>query len=213
MDDRDSWIVSWGKFLKDMLSPFHAVECCFEKDMLPSSDITFLLGCTKILSETHLQKSRLNIIIHESDLPSGRGWSPLSWQVLEGKKQIPIVLFEAREELDAGPIYLRDVIELDGTELLPELKNKQGAKTVELVCRFLEQWPDVTPDEQTGIPTFYPKRTRQDDQLELSKTLAEHFDHLRIMDNERYPAWFEHRGRTYLLKIYAVDETPREPTI
>ena len=145
------------------------------------------------------------MVIHESDLPLGRGWSPLSWQVLEGKNQIPVVLFEAREELDAGQIYLKDIIHLNGSELLSEIKHKQGVKTIEMVCKFLEEWPDLEPVEQVGTPTFYSRRTIEDDRIDVQKTLAENFDHLRIVDNEKYPAWFEHRGRKYILKIYAAD--------
>ena len=34
-----------------------------------------------------------------------------------------------------------------------------------------------------------------------TKSLAELFDRLRVADNERYPAFFTHRGHTYVLKI------------
>ena len=57
------------------------------------------------------------------------------------------------------------------------------------------------PVPQHGEPTFYPKRTRKDDELDPAMTLASQFDHLRIVDNERYPAWFTYRGQRYLLKI------------
>jgi len=206
IDDPHSWMIPWGEMLEKTLSPFHDVSLCLKKEEIPCGDFSFLLGCTEILPQKYLRKSKLNLVVHESDLPSGRGWSPLSWQVLEEKHEIPIVLFEAKEELDAGPIYLREIIKLNGTELLPELKYKQGVKTIELVYKFLEQWPGLRPVNQVGTPTFYPRRTPAHDKIDIHQTIAENFDHLRIADNEKYPAGFEYRGRKYILKIYAADE-------
>lgn len=205
VDDHDSWILPWTRLLKETISPFHEVVSCSDKEEMPEGDMAFLLGCTKMLPAPYLKRSKLNLVVHESDLPGGRGWSPVAWQVSGGIDNIPVVLFDAREELDAGPIYLRDFIELDGTELLPDIRRKQGKKTVEMVLRFLERWPDLQPGEQLGEPTVYPRRTRENDRLDVNKTIAEHFDHLRIVDNERYPAWFEHRGKKYTLKIFYKD--------
>ena len=71
-----------------------------------------------------------------------------------------------------------------------------------MVCKFLERWPDLVPIEQTGNSTSYPKRNIEDDKIDIHKTIAENFDHFRIVDNEEYPAWFEFRGEKYVVKIY-----------
>jgi len=205
VDNADSWIVPFARDIQRTLARQHHVTFAFKAADIPEGDMLFLLGCTSIIPGEILRRNTHNFVIHESDLPKGRGWSPIAWQVLDGKTRIPIVLFEAFEELDAGPIYLKDYIELDGTELLPEIKRKQGEKTAELVFRLVECWPDIQAMPQTEEPTYYPKRTRQDDALDPHKTLAEQFDHLRIMDNEKYPAWFAYRGRRYCLKIYKLD--------
>jgi len=206
VDDSSSWIVQWASLLKDKLIPFHNIQMCFSKEKVGNGDFAFLLGCTKIIPKEILIRNKLNLVIHESALPSGRGWSPVAWQVLEGRNEIPVVLFDAREELDSGPIYLRDVIKLSGTELLSEIRYKQGLKTIEMVLRFLSSWPELKPVEQTGNPTFYKKRKHEDDMLDVNKTIAENFDHLRIVDNEKYPAWLELRGRKFKLKIYSCDK-------
>lgn len=202
VDTPDSWILPWAQALKEAISPFHRVFFCSHKEEMQDGDMAFLLGCMRILPVRFLKKNRLNLVVHESDLPLGRGWSPVAWQVLGGISRIPVVLFEAGEDLDSGPIYLRDVIELDGTELLPQIREKQGKKTVELVLSFLEQWPDLKPVPQVGEPTFYPKRTVQHDRLDLNRTIAENFNHLRIVNNEKYPAWFEYCGKKYEIKIF-----------
>lgn len=202
VDDPGSWIIPFARDLMERLAKSHRARLYFAASEVGNGDMLFLLGCTSIIPGKVLQKNTHNFVVHESDLPKGRGWSPVSWQILEGKHTIPIVLFEAAEEVDAGPIYLKEYFELDGTELLPEIKRKQGAKTVEMVVKLLEQWPNVTPFPQQGTPDYYPKRTREHDKLDVDKSLAENFDHLRIVDNEKYPAWFEYKGRKYIIKIY-----------
>ncbi|HSO20967.1 MAG TPA: hypothetical protein VLT88_15990, partial [Desulfosarcina sp.] len=132
----------------------------------------------------------------------------VAWQVLEGRHRIPVCLLEAGSEADTGNIFLQDEIVLAGNELLSEIRFKQGRKTLELCLQFLLRWPDINPREQTGTPSRFRRRRREDDRLDPTLSLAAQFDHLRILDNDRYPAWFEHRGRRYILKIYPVD--PKE---
>jgi methionyl-tRNA formyltransferase len=205
VDTPDSWILPFAKDICARFSEQHDIQLYFEASEVREGDMLFLLGCTSIIPDSILARNRNNLVVHESNLPEGRGWAPVAWQVLKGKNRIPIVLFQATNTLDAGPIYLRDCIELDGTELLPEIKQKQGEKTVQLVDTFLKKWPDVKCESQVGEPTYFPKRTEGDDELDPQKTIIENFNHLRIVHNEKYPAWFRFKGEKYILKIYQAE--------
>ena len=44
--------------------------------------ILCLLGCEKKFNALHLNTH--NLVVHESDLPFGKGMSPFTWQVVEG---------------------------------------------------------------------------------------------------------------------------------
>ena len=59
-----------------------------------------------------------------SDLPEGRGFAPVQWQVLEGKADINVCLLEISEEVDAGNILDEMILSLDGSELYEEIKKK-----------------------------------------------------------------------------------------
>jgi len=205
VDNPDSWIIPFAENIQKRLAKQHDANLYFNTRDIPEGNILFLLGCTSIVSHEILKKNTHNLVIHESDLPKGRGWSPVSWQVLEGKNRIPVIMFEATEEPDAGPVYLKTYIELDGTELLPEIRQKQGLKTAELVYEFVDNWTNIKGTLQVGEPTYYSIRTKEDDALDINKSIIENFNHLRIVDNERYPAWFEYRGRKYKIKIYNYD--------
>lgn len=201
VNNPEGWVQPLAKQLVEKLSQSYRASYVEQTPDVPQGDAAFLLGCSRIVPAEIRRRNRRNLVVHGSDLPRGRGFSPIPWQVVEGQNRIPIVLFEAEEELDAGPIYFRDVIELDGTELIDEIRKKTWEKIEALITRFLESHRTVSPVPQEGRPSFYSRRSRKDDELDPNKTLASQFDHLRIVDNDRYPAWFSYRGQRYILKI------------
>lgn len=173
---------------------------------VPVGGIVLYLSCEKIYSKDFLGKNTHNLVVHASALPRGKGWSPLTWQILEGKNSIPITLFEATEKVDAGKIYHQSTLELKGNELLDEIREKLAEKILELVTAFIEEYPNISGKPQEGKGTFYKKRDPRNSELDPKKTLEEQFNLLRVVDNERYPAFFRHKGRKYTLKIYSEDE-------
>jgi len=157
------------------------------------------MGCIKIFKSLHLNKC--NIVIHESNLPNGKGWSPLTWQILEGKNEIPITLFEAVEEMDSGDIYLKDIIKFEGHELCNEIKDKQGKKTNELILKFVEKYNNIKGEPQIGTSTYHERRRPENSELDINKTISEQFNLLRVCDNNKYPAFFIINKQKYIIKI------------
>lgn len=203
--DHESWIIPYAQKLCQTLGMHHQVEFVRRYEEISPSDTTFFLGCIHIAPPEILRRSRHNLVVHESALPKGRGWSPLTWQVLEGKNEIPFCLFEATPEADGGSIYFTDVIQLEGHELVDELRARQGDATISLALRFVEAYPHVQGRPQVGEATHYPRRRPMDSRLDPNRPLIEQFNLLRVCDNERYPAYFEHMGHTYILKVYKVE--------
>jgi methionyl-tRNA formyltransferase len=201
VNNPEAWVKPLARRLVASLSEKYDVSFVERSADVPEGDVSFFLGCSKLVRPEVLRRHRHNLVVHGSDLPQGRGSSPIPWQVLEGKNRIPIVMFEAVEALDAGPVYFRDVIELDGSELIDEIRHKTWLRTEALIRRFLERYPDVSPSPQQGPSSQYRPRTTADDELDPEQPLAALFDHLRIVDNERYPAWFRFRGHRYTLRI------------
>ncbi len=103
---------------------------------------------------------------------------------------------------DDGPVYLKSTLRLDGTELHHSIRNKVIQEELNMIDTFLSKWP-MKSAKQQGEPTYYPKRTKENQRLDPNKTLAEQFDKMRVADNEEYPLWFGHRGTTYGLKIFS----------
>lgn len=204
IDNPQSWFMPFATELKNTLSNFGQTKVIHDSDSIPqNNDVAFLLSCEKIVTPDILQRSRSNIVVHASELPKGKGMSPLTWQILEGKNRIPLTLFEAVEALDAGPVYLRGHVDFQGNELLNEMQSAVGKKIIELCTLFLMDWPQVLSKgtKQEGISTYYKRRTPENSRLDPQKSLADQFNLLRVVDNERYPAFFEWKGRRFNLKI------------
>ena len=125
----------------------------------------------------------------------------MPWQIAEGRNDIVFTLFEAAAGVDAGPYYQKQSLHLNGTELFDEWKTLQSQMVVSMIRSFLADYPQIAARDQQGQESFYRKRTRDDDRLDVGKPLEVLFDQIRVCDPDRYPAWFELRGRKYKLTI------------
>ena len=114
----------------------------YEEKEIKEFDVVFVLGFTRILKKDFLQANDLVLLVHESNLPLGKGFSPLQWQILEGKNKIVFSLLEASEEVDSGDIIEQMECNLDGTELYDEIRSKQAKLTFELISRFIRNYPN-----------------------------------------------------------------------
>ena len=206
VDNKNSWIIPYASKLRDdIISKFnHEVTLINEHDDVKKGNILCLLSCENIFNKLDLND--FNLVVHESNLPKGKGWSPLTWQVIEGKNKIPITLFEAVEKVDAGRIYLQSFIELTGKELLSEIKDLQGKMTIDLILKFLENFHKIKGQDQKGDSTYYPKRGPIDSELDIDKSIKNQFNLLRVCDNERYPAFFKIDNKKYIIKIFDKNE-------
>jgi methionyl-tRNA formyltransferase len=172
---------------------------CQTHEEVFEGDVLVLLSCEKLFKSLHLNK--YNLVVHESLLPEGKGWSPLTWQIIEGKSDIPVALFEAEERVDSGLIYGVEYIRLEGHELINEIRALQAELTFKLLNKFIADYPHISGVKQLGNSTFYPRRTAKDSELSIHLPLNEQFNLLRVCDNERYPAFFIVEGIKYYLKI------------
>jgi methionyl-tRNA formyltransferase len=189
-----------------MAAKGHAVELLADKRELRGGDILFLVSCAQLIRPAERALFQATLVLHASDLPRGRGWSPHIWAVVDGASTITLCLLEAHDPVDSGDVWLRSQFTLEGHELLPEINAKLFACELQLMTEAVDRFGDIRPVAQTGEAGQYlRKRTPADSQLDPQRTLAEQFDLLRVVDNNRYPAYIDHRGHRYVLKIEKAD--------
>lgn len=196
----NQWFIPYAK---DLQTKITKSDLYFShQEIKQSYDIVFILSYHQIIPRSFLIKNKHNLVIHASNLPKGKGWSPMFWQILEGKNEIVFSMFEADEKADNGDIYLQKTLILEGTELYEELRKKQAKMCQELCLEFLEKYPHISPKKQEGSESFYPKRSLKDSELDPKKSLESQFNLLRILSNEEFPAFFYKDGKKFILKIY-----------
>lgn len=206
IDNPNSWIIPYAKKLISKIEKQinSKVNLVYSHDQVDSGDILILLSCIKIFKKLDL--NNYNLVVHESDLPKGKGWSPMTWQVLEGLNKIVVSLFEASTSVDSGVIYDKTTVDLEGHELIDDIRKLQAKSTFKLILNFINNYPYIDKYDQNGEESYYPKRTEKDSELNVSKTIKEQFNLLRVCDNERYPAFFYLNNKKYIIKIYGDDK-------
>ncbi len=204
VSDKDSWINNYiSKFIGKIAEDKHFVSWEHDIQKVQHGDICFLLGCGQLMSKKVMSRNKINLVIHESAVPSGKGWSPLTWQILEGKNRIPITLLEVADKVDSGKIYLQDEMVFEGHELIDELRAVQANHTFKLCGEFIDKFPFILEKGkvQEGKSSFYKKREPEDSEIDIENTISESFNLLRTVDNKRYPAFFSIKGKKYKLQI------------
>ena len=137
-----------------------------------------------------------------TDLPYGRGGSPLQNLIIRNKEKTKISAIKVDFGIDSGVIYEKINIKTKGDELLDGLRKLQAKVTSKLILNFIDKYPNIIGIKQMGEESFYKKRTKKNSELNVSKTIKEQFNLLRVCDNNRYPAFFYINNVKYLLKIY-----------
>ena len=202
--DASSWINDTAaSLIRDWVAAGHDLCWAHDAEALPGGDICFFLSYGKIVGAEILARYKNCLVVHASELPKGRGWSPASWLILEGEHRIPVTLFEAVDQVDAGKIYLQEWITLIGTELVEDWRNLLAEATAHLTEKFVASYPEVlsTARAQSGQTTFYRRRRAEDSRLSVDQSLGEQFRLLQIVDNDSYPAFFEWMGQEYVLHV------------
>ena len=127
LDNPGSWLVPFAQQLEDELQQRgHQVGRICKASDLPEGEVAFFLACERIVPADLLKRHQHNLVVHESALPQGKGWSPLTWQIIEGAAKVPITLFEAAEAVDAGDIYFQEELEFAGGEASADMEGGEG---------------------------------------------------------------------------------------
>jgi UDP-2,4-diacetamido-2,4,6-trideoxy-beta-L-altropyranose hydrolase len=204
LSDRASWLNVWlPELVGELWQRGHAVRWIHSPSALCPGDVCLLLSCGRLLNPAQLSLHRYNLVVHESALPKGQGWSPMTWQILQGASSIPITLFEAVADLDAGPIHLQQQITLQGHELVDEWRSLQARATIDLCLTWFDHYKDIVSavQPQQGEATHFRRRKPVDSVIDPTLSLTDQFNLLRIVDNSKYPAHFWINGRKYTITI------------
>ena len=125
------------------------------------------------------------ICFHETDLPFGRGGSPIQNLISMGFESTKISALKMTSEFDEGPIYLKTNLSLLG--LAEEIYIRSAKIVYEMIERIINE--DIKPINQEGLPTKFKRRNARQSFIPKEVTsLEELFDFIRMLDAEDYPS-------------------------
>lgn len=134
------------------------------------------------------------VIFHMTDLPFGRGGSPLQNLIERGVYETQISALKCVEEVDAGPIYLKRPLSLHGAA--EDIYLRASEIVEKMIVEIVETNPQ--PIAQVGEPTFFKRRRPEQGNLCDAETLEQAFDLIRMLDADGYPNAFVNVGNLRL---------------
>lgn len=186
----------------------HEVDIVQKKAQLGGGEILFLISCSEIINANDRAQYKACLVLHASDLPKGRGWSPHIWALVEGAEVITLSMLEAEDKVDSGCIWSKTHITVPKHALWDEINHLLFTAEVDMIDYAVQNYTLINPlaQAETDQATYYPKRTPKDSQIDPQKSIAEQFDLIRVCDPNRFPAYFEHMGQRYILKLEKSNE-------
>jgi methionyl-tRNA formyltransferase len=126
------------------------------------------------------------VIFHMTDLPFGRGGSPLQNLIAQGRKATKISAIRCVSRVDAGPIYFKRSLRLNGSA---QAIYQRATKKIEyMIIKILKTNPEPVP--QKGKVTIFKRRKPGQSNMAGVKSLNEAFDLIRMLDADGYPHAF-----------------------
>jgi methionyl-tRNA formyltransferase len=186
----------------------HDIELVRKKSEFTGGDMLFLVSCGEIISAKDRSLYSVCLVLHASDLPRGRGWSPHIWELASGASYITLSLLEAEDKVDSGRIWQKVQIPVPQTALWDEINHLLFKAEVQLMDFALTAYGCIQPEEQPkdATPSYYQLRTPRDSRIDPHKSLVDQFDLIRVCDPQRFPAFFEYRGQRYALKLEKLND-------
>lgn len=124
------------------------------------------------------------VVFHMTDLPFGRGGSPLQNLIEMGIENTKISAIVVEKEIDSGSIYLKNELNLNGSA--EEILIRASSIIFnQMIPEIIKNQP--TPRRQEGEITEFERRKPAQSELKQNVSMKQLYDHIRMLDGEGYP--------------------------
>jgi methionyl-tRNA formyltransferase len=131
------------------------------------------------------------VCFHMTDVPYGRGGSPLQNLIVRGHRETRLTALRMTSELDAGPVYLKRSLSIEGGA--EEIYLRASALSAEMIQQIARDEMHALP--QTGVAVNFKRRKPEESQIAKLDSLEQLHDFIRMLDAEGYPpAFLSHDG-------------------
>lgn len=126
------------------------------------------------------------VVFHMTDLPYGRGGSPLQNLIVRGHTETKISAIKVTEGIDTGPVYLKKKLDLAGSAR--DIFDRASKVIYEMILEILER--KITPQPQQGEVVVFKRRKPEDSNIDELNSAKQVYDYIRMLDADGYPNAF-----------------------
>lgn len=126
------------------------------------------------------------VAFHMTDLPFGRGGSPLQNLIMRGISETMVTAFKVDDGIDTGDIYLKKRLSLLGTA--EEIYIRTTSIIYSMILEIIES--ELKPTPQKGEIVKFKRRTPMESKIPDLKRITDVYDCIRMLDAEGYPKAF-----------------------
>lgn len=209
-----SWNIEFAESLKARYGDKYDISVMTEKAELTAQALeqikpvyVFLPHWSYIIPES-VFGTYTCVVFHMTDLPYGRGGSPLQNLIVRGHTHTKLSAIHVDKGLDTGDVYMKEELELSGTadEILRRASQIIFSKMIPYI---LEHHPAATP--QSGQAVVFRRRKPEDGRLLPEMDEKTIYDYIRMLDGEGYPNAFLEMGG-YTLRFSGASYTDGKVT-
>jgi len=131
------------------------------------------------------------ICFHMTDVPYGRGGSPLQNLILAGHQSTMLSALKMVGEMDAGPVYLKRPLSLMGRA--EEIYRNTSDLSFDMIRWIINNKPEPVP--QNGEVTKFRRRIPDQSILPDKGSMKSLYDHIRMLDAPSYPLAYLKHGK------------------
>jgi methionyl-tRNA formyltransferase len=132
------------------------------------------------------------VVFHETDLPFGRGGSPIQNLIVRRIYNTKISAISVNGEIDGGDIYLKADIDISTGTISDILKRSSDIIFSEMIPRIMSE--NIQPHKQSGEITLFKRRKPEDSEIPKGLSDRQVYDYIRMLDGEGYPKAFIKHG-------------------
>lgn len=129
-----------------------------------------------------LWKKHTCIGFHMTDLPYGRGGSPLQNLIKRGHQYTYLTAFRITGKMDAGDIYLKQILMLDGKA--SDIYERAYELADQMIDRIIGK--NLKPVKQKGQVVNFKRVLSEESNLKTTD-YSEVYDKIRMVDCDGYP--------------------------
>ena len=177
-------------------------------------DLMFVISWRYLIPPTVYTRTRLgSFVVHDSLLPSYRGFSPTVWAIINGEEQTGVTLFEIAPDVDSGDIIAQAPVHIGQDDTIANVMERVTVTYLRLleenITALLNGTAQRRPQDHSQA-TFTCKRLPEDNQIDWTQPTKYIYNLIRATTTPYHGAFTVLGGRKLTVWGARRLENPRE---